>query len=194
MSVSGSLTYDAGMCGQAAVFDGNAKVTVHPFDGYAWGASFSVSVWFRCTNLTDIGYQGIVTNGYYVWGSWEILLNGGIANPFLRTDVTITENGGISKHVIFLYPTLTGTVADWNHAVMTFDGNQTNAYLNGVKQRTKDDCCNREIITGKTPVTIGQAGTGSTEKYFYGLIDEVRIYSYTLSESQVYDVYNKPCT
>ena len=93
-----------------------------------------------------------------------------------------------------IYVGLDGTAANWTHVVMTFDGNQRIVYVNGVKKQATDVCCNHEIVTQPTPVTIGQAGVGYSRYYYYGLVDELRIYNHTLSELHVSDLYENPCT
>ena len=150
--------------------------------------SFSLSVWFKCTGNWNAN-QSIVNNAYNTSGSWDCFVNAPGPEAVGRIFFSITlETGGLVE-------VWNETATDWNHAVLTYDGNQTIAYVNGVKGETSDVCCNREMNTGQTQVTIGQFGESvSGDTYFDGLIDEVRIYSHTLSESHVYDLYNNPCT
>ncbi|MGD1850233.1 MAG: LamG-like jellyroll fold domain-containing protein [Cyanophyceae cyanobacterium] len=49
------------------------------------------------------------------------------------------------------------------------------------------------ILSRSTPVTIGQAGPGAKERtleFFYGYIDEVRIYNRALSSKEIAKLYS----
>jgi heat shock protein HspQ len=76
----------------------------------------------------------------------------------------------------------------WYHLVATFEGQTLKAYRDGalitatrLEQPGKPD---HEAATMKL-------GRHAAEPYFFrGIIDDVRIYSYALSDGQVQDLYN----
>ncbi|WP_165779118.1 LamG-like jellyroll fold domain-containing protein [Rhodohalobacter barkolensis] len=73
----------------------------------------------------------------------------------------------------------------WHHAVLTWDDNMANLYLNGTKV---------ESISGGRPaaerVTIGSYGHGFNA-FFEGKIDDAKIYNIALSEDQVLSLYQE---
>ena len=42
------------------------------FRNWAWGQHFAVSIWFMRSPVGEGNYEGIINNGYYTHGSWEI--------------------------------------------------------------------------------------------------------------------------
>ncbi|XP_072178925.1 uncharacterized protein [Diadema setosum] len=183
---SQQVTYfSAGKCGKAASFSGSSKVTVDSLRNYAWGTQFSVSVWFRRTGQWG-NYQGIVNNGYHTGGSWEIrmgrensgqMLGGGIVTP--------------TSSRTWDYSHLVAAQNTWNHVVMTYDGSTLWYYLNGQAQTPLTRV--GPILIRNSPVTIGQAGPPMAGEFFYGLIDEVKIFGRQLSATEVFNMYEHPC-
>ncbi|MBW2973644.1 VCBS repeat-containing protein [Candidatus Woesearchaeota archaeon] len=75
----------------------------------------------------------------------------------------------------------------WTHVVGTWDGFELRIYLNGRLNASKSHIVS---VTGSANnVMIGKYG-GGVGNSFPGLIDEVRIYNYSLSEEQVLALYN----
>ena len=69
--VDGTTIYADGIDGQAAYFDGDDRIQVDDFKNFEWGEELTVSVWHKRDG--EFGnYQGVVNNGYYSNGSWEI--------------------------------------------------------------------------------------------------------------------------
>jgi hypothetical protein len=69
----------------------------------------------------------------------------------------------------------------WYHVTFTSDGFSHKLYLNGILINSTE--YNLDIPTLESPLSIGASYDGSNS--FYGAVDEVRIYNYTLSD---YDV------
>ncbi|XP_030851646.1 uncharacterized protein LOC115918963 [Strongylocentrotus purpuratus] len=184
---TGAVTYANGKCGQAASFDGASKIDVQSLANFAWGDEFSVSVWFKRTGQWG-NYQGIVNNGYGTNGGWEIRMGRENSGQMLGGSVFETATGPWD------YQNLVGAQNTWNHVVMTYDDSTLRYYLNGEQQTaTNPACCNGPIPTRNNPVTIGQAGFGTTVEYFHGLIDEVKIYGRVLSAAEIQNMAIHAC-
>ncbi len=79
------------------------------------------------------------------------------------------------------------TMSTWNHVVWTFDGTNWKLYSNGILNKT---CVNANLPPNTSlGVTIGNR-QGATDRTFDGLIDDVRIYNYPLTDAQVKSVMN----
>lgn len=75
----------------------------------------------------------------------------------------------------------------WYHLVGTFDGSEVKAYINGVQEATTYAFSGTIDTSDGDNLTIGfQPGSSN---YFDGLIDDVRIYDYALSLSQIQGLY-----
>jgi len=170
----GSTKYSGG----AAFFNGKSKIVVDGLRSQYWGDQFSVGVWFKRTGQTG-NYQGIVNNGYYGHGSFEIRMGRENGGQMVGGGVLTSSHKKAWDHVGLKAP-----LNKWNHVVMTYNGKELNFYLNKVtkKATTKD----KGILLNKNnPLVIGQAGHGSGGEYFYGYIKDVKIWSRALSAADV---------
>ena len=94
---------------------------------------------------------------------------------------------------------------EWYHVVATYDGSDMVLYVNGRERRTEEDVDEDVVVTrSKNFVVFANAGDGednyedacdeydldSSECYFNGAIDELKIWNRTLSEREVTDLYN----
>ena len=127
-------------------------------------------------------YEGIVNNGYYTTGSWEIRMGREMSGTSLGGGV-ITEGHDEAWDV----SGLPATSNVWHHVVLVYDSDTVTVYLDG--ERTTDEADHGDILTRNTDVFIGQAGTGSAAEYFTGLIDEVKIFGRSLSHDEVLDIF-----
>ena len=180
-----ALVYSDGVKCSAAEFNGAQKVVVNAFNNFNFGSEFAVSVWFKRTGgFTN--YQGIINNGYYSTGSWEIRMGRENNGQMLGGGVVTGDSP-----VIWDYIYLIASRNDWHHVVMTYDGDTLLYYLDGVLQSGDDQCCTGRILQRTNPVTIGQAGVGKNDEFFVGLIDEVKIFNISLSAAHVDFLFKK---
>ena len=77
---------------------------------------------------------------------------------------------------------------DWSHLLCTYDGVNGKLYVNG-KLTDYKAASNSITSTSNTPLSIARDPAGSG--YFDGKIDDVRIYTYPLTQKQVEILYNK---
>jgi hypothetical protein len=73
------------------------------------------------------------------------------------------------------------TVERWYHLAMTYDGSQLKVCLDG--RQVASETIGKERVPGGQPLAIGRRQDGYV--YFTGRIDEVRLYSRALSESEL---------
>ncbi len=86
------------------------------------------------------------------------------------------------------FTTSSGVSLDqWVHVVGTYNGSTANLYLDGILN-TSSSMNSPSLGNTDTPVAIGRDPTSATN-YFNGSIDEVKIYNYPLSASQIYQNY-----
>ena len=175
-TISEAAWVDNGGCGQALSFDGRDDYVEisytelnHPED------QITVSLWFKTDEFND---HDLVSTHHY--GGYGIEFD-----EALTWNVNIEGAGYTSIHIPQEYISLN----TWYFVTGTYDGNALSIYLNGV---LKDEL----VITGKihyahdNSVIVGadaSSGTGTESQYGYfkGYIDEVRIYNYALTQSEI---------
>ena len=132
---------------------------------------FSISVWFK--NTAPSGYDTIVgKGGFWANDEYQMYTLGGNLHFYV-------DKGGTK------YDTLYGiSTNQWYHAVGVYDGSYIKLYVNGIFiTQTAASGLN---IGNATSFRIGRAGGDP----FAGLIDDVRVYNYALSQAQVAWLYN----
>lgn len=177
----GTEDYGDGRRGaQAARFDGSSRIVFSQFIEFKWGNQLSVSCFFK--RLSSSGYQGIVNNGYYSSGSFEIRMGDEGGGTMLGGGVLTAAHPEAWDHV-----GLTAAIADWHHVALVYSGSRVDFWLDGTPepQAVADT---GTLMTRDTPVFVGQAGTGKSNEYFNGLIDEVRIYTSVLGVDELADL------
>ena len=173
---------DEGVSGKAAAFDGTGRITVSAFRNWAWGNHFAVSLWFLRDPTGISNYQGIVNNGYYTHGSFEIRMGREMGGTSLGGGV-ITEGHDEAWDV----SGLGARTNVWHHVALVYDSETVHFYLDGV--RTTDEADHGDLVSQPTDLVIGQAGQGSNHEYFTGLIDEVKIFSRALGHEEVLEIF-----
>ena len=177
-----TLARSSGIDDGAAFFNGASKLHVSSLNGYQWGSNFSVSLWFKRTGQQG-NYQGIINNGYGNYGSWEIRMGRENSGQMIGGGV-VTSNSGKTWD----YQT-TASFNHWHHVVMTYDGTTLSFYVDNKAQKGNSKCCQGHIISKANDVVIGQAGHGMPREYFYGYIDEVKLFKKALTADEVTQLY-----
>jgi len=79
----------------------------------------------------------------------------------------------------------------WNFIAGVFDGTNSRLYLNGAPIGDIGALLTGGIRDRSGDLYIGQRADGVGDQYFYGLIDEVKIYGNALSTSEIIDLYDE---
>jgi hypothetical protein len=153
------------------------------FSTFANDATFSVEAWVN--GGPQVNGASLVTFGYGSGGEQFNLDTGGGGNSFrfsVRDAVNVAHNAS-------------GNVAPngaWQHVVGVCDepNGLVHLYVNGVENAVTG--ISGGIQMGTTPISIGSRESGFNANYdlnFVGSIDEVAIYDYALSPSQIQNHY-----
>lgn len=183
--------WTTGKMGNALSFDGaNDSVDLGDINNLDSLSALTVSYWVKFNDLSNSN-QHIVSkrpaNGTTGWGTQTgsdslLFLLGG--NNTLS--VVSTNNGTISA-------------GNWYHVTMTFDGSQSTEagrakiYLNGQQAATT-----RASWSAPVPASLSANSehvwfgypTDPYDSYLKGVLDDVRIYNYVLSQSEIQILYS----
>ncbi|MCA9062978.1 MAG: right-handed parallel beta-helix repeat-containing protein, partial [Planctomycetaceae bacterium] len=177
----GNTSYTTGVTGQAFSFDGTGDYVELPNESaYDFVEQvFTVEGWFR-TSTTGVRQMIVAkgTTGDYQW------------NIEIQADNTLDARL-LDTNIILYRKVSTQTVTDgqWHHFAAAFDtrvsSENVTLYLDGVAQTSAPSdarSTNNYNTSGSQSVRLGSRGDGLA---FNGQIDEVAIYSRTLTESEV---------
>ncbi len=184
---TGSSGWQMGnMClqGNCLAFDGSNDHAMAANNNGSIGGSMSISVWVNPSALPTSGnIMNLVGKGssggeepYYL----RLKNNSGTQQIEVGTFTASADHNTVATKTL---PTNT-----WTHLVGTFDGSNWNLYVNGQLASTTADSTGP--VTTSLPVILGaRNNAGAKDRFFNGREDEVKIYSYALSASQVASDY-----
>ncbi len=151
--------------------------------------NYSISAWYKKDNLTDNGIiyaesqsAGGAANGYVTLHS-----DGTSAGGTNAIDFRVDDD--ISSNYVFQGPPQTLTIGQWYHVVVTRDNEDYKIYHDGalVDSAVIGRRTHKGIDRGSIGVFHFGGNYGSKKD---GGIDDLRLYDYTLSASEVADLYN----
>ena len=169
-----------GISGQAHEFDGATAIAVNEFsDNFFFTDEFSLAVWVKPQE-----------------GSATMIRKGGAANFLLELGVGRTNDPGTNPQFGFatdevnIGASITFGPAlpldEWSFLSMTYDGSELKGYINGVLVAMN-------AVTGNAVNDTSQEllfGNYSSE-IFIGLLDEIRIWSRTLSSAELRGMFEE---
>jgi len=173
-TLKGDPQWQPGRVDGALLFDGDGDyVAIGNESNFDITGSITVAAWIK-VNAFDKDWQAIVTKGEDAWRLHR--------NKDTNT-IKFNCNGlqGLSP-----WPGVTGSVdvndGQWHHVAGVYDGPKLYLYVNGELDNSEQ--ASGSIATNNSGVCIGE-NVGIMERYWNGLIDDVRIYSYALSEAEI---------
>ena len=175
-SISGA-TWVAGQSGHgnALSFDGvNDKATMDASGTLAVGDTFTFEAWIKPTALPS-------NTNLSFWGSGP-----GGPNAFLynaKATLSKDSSGEIAKSTSSL------TVGQWAHVALTKNGSTTKLYIDG--QDVTGTVTNYTMAVVNTGMTLASNGTAAN-KWFNGVMDDVRIYNRALGKSEIWADRDNP--
>lgn len=170
-TITGATRTTAGHAGSALTFNGSGNwVTVND-NALLDVTRITVSAWVRPTTLS--GWRTVVLKETTSSLAYGLYAHDNAPRPaaYINTggsDIAATGTAGLALNT-------------WTFLAATFDGSAIRFYADGVLVRTVNTTGN--IINGSGPLRIG--GNAPWGEYFAGQIDDVRIYSRALTQSEI---------
>jgi hypothetical protein len=141
--------------------------------------SITVAAWVYIDTVPTI-WTGIVTKGNSAWRlstyQDQRKFHFAVTDPVTNTNMNWVHGGTeVTAH-------------EWHHVCGTYDGANIRLYVDGVEDPESPVAYSGNIDTNNWEVLIGE-NAQSPGREWNGLIDDVRIYSFALSEAEVKELY-----
>ncbi|MCP4614680.1 MAG: LamG domain-containing protein [Planctomycetes bacterium] len=102
-----------------------------------------------------------------------------------HTNATYTDRIGISYEPVGSVPFSIMPKNEWVHLAMTFDGTNTTLYVNGVDEEGPKPFSIGPDVDAQVEIGYSSVRPELSERTFHGLLDEVRIYDYALTGTEI---------
>jgi hypothetical protein len=172
----------AGKSRGALAFDGDGDdVKVGNESRFDFTGEITVAAWIKI-NQFDKEWQAIVAKGD---SAWRLQRNRNLGSLELAcTGLKVPDNSPYGA----LYGQKSVNDGQWHHVAGVCDGDKMYLYIDAVLDVSQ--AASGGIDTNDQPVYIGE-NSEMTGRYWNGLIDDVRVYNYGLSEDQVKALYSE---
>lgn len=157
----------------------NGYVSVPHNAAFTFTGAFTAAAWIKPAALA----AGVNPNDRgAVIQKWNWLATPGTINGYgvdRHRDGRIIFFSGTTTAYDTMWSTGTAPDGEWTHVAVTYDGTDKRIYLNGVLDSTK--------AYGPPGASTANLHIGKDDwtRYFYGHIDEVRLYGQTLSAQEI---------
>ncbi|MDD4931512.1 MAG: LamG domain-containing protein, partial [Candidatus Colwellbacteria bacterium] len=171
-TITGSAWTTNGKIGDALSFSTiSDRLSINSSASLNNASAISTSAWIKSNNVSQ--EQTIISRN----GPFFLRISANRLRIGIHTDGVWTFiNGGILL-----------TSGTWNYVVLTYDGSLMKSYINGILDTSTTKTGNFSSFSNLYfgyPVPNGENYT------FNGIIDDVRIYSRSLSLSEIQSIYN----
>lgn len=185
-------TWADGRFGKAASFDGtNDYIDGGQGSSLALSDNFTLSTWINPSSLHATGYFGLKNVFLYRGDSSSSTINY-LLQAESDTSIVFKKRVGAEGIVSYSFtgvPSLTGR---WSHVMLTVSSGTATLFVNGTKISSQAIAAlgyqsGQNLYLG---TSINNNGA-SSEQFFLGRIDDVRIYSRVLSDTEISNLYQK---
>lgn len=191
ISAKGGLTYVDGIAGRALLGDGASYVEVNDSDSLDMDKGFTCSVWLNIDAYRKSGndYQPIIDKQLgdtFLWGNRSAyLIHVGFDDRAALELRRAGKDAGTGEWGNFgvKYP-----INKWHMLTITANGTDMKCYLDGVLTQTVTKPNSIPHSMGKLMIGIMRNVNNATT-YFKGMMDELRLYNYELSPTEVQALY-----
>ena len=174
----------SGKYGGSLAFDGSGDYIQTGNFGFNPGgtSSFSLSTWFKASTKPSSGkYKSLIM--FSETGQGDAVYDKGLS---------INSAGQLDFYTwpstpIYIDGTTDVTDNTWHQGIVIYDGSALKIYVDG-KLQTNSNMAGSYTFT--TPQIVLSFNNGNWQ-YFNGQLDDVRIYNYPLTETQVQTLYNE---
>jgi hypothetical protein len=188
----GNPTYAAGQSGQALNLDGDDYVDLgNPAELDFGTVDWSICAWVK-TSMTGTGDEN----------KGVIYAKGGDRDGGIRYSLNVNENQAVQGSIDLVtddnvnkreaISSVSVSDGQWHHIVGQRVGDTINVYIDGILDGTANLPADYDLSgTSQHNAYIGVVtdnSTGAPEKYLVGSVDDVRIYNYALSQSEILDI------
>ncbi len=172
----------AGKIGGAMEFDGDGDyVEIGRESNFDIADQITVSAWIK-VNQFDKEWQAVIAKGDSAWRIQRNQNNNSL--EFACSGLKIPSGAPWGN----LYGEKNVNDGKWHHIAGIYDGNKMYLIIDGDVDTSQP--ASGRINTNDQPVYIGE-NSENTGRYWNGLIDDVRIYNYALSERNVKTLYEE---
>jgi len=181
-TIAGNPAWVNGLAGKALKFDGDGDfVDLGDDSRFNLTNQITVAAWIKVDNF-DREWQAIITKGD---GSWRLQRND------TKGSVEFACTGAFVPGALVgsLFGTVSVNDGLWHHIAGTYDGSKICLYVDGRLDVSSE--ADGAIEVNQYNLIIG-ANAEKSDRNFKGSIDEVRIYSYALSEEEIKAISNEP--
>jgi len=178
-----------GKFGKALSFDGsNDYVNVGNNSLINPTTQITISGWFKLNSL----------NNNWAISKWKSGQCNSTTSSYLLAPNYPNQSSG---RVYFFFCNKTGSdflasthqlnPKQWYHIIVTFNAGDVRLYINGQLNNSKTSTIKTLNSDSQNPLVFGQESTMTNIAPYDGLIDEVKIYNYALSEDEIKAEYNR---
>jgi len=182
----------------------NSNATVNQTGKISKGYDFNGTT----ARLTTSNVRTDAVGSYSAWiyregdGSFQSLYSSCRTNSNVYNfNIAITSDNKfalfVRENTVLCYITTTNTIAQntWVHLAVTSDGSTSKLYINGVEESVivvsgSNNGSWLGDVTSRVNTNIGRTERQDITDYFDGLMEDVRLYDYPLSEQEIATIYN----